>query len=147
MVNNDKRAVMPGGFGAGVGAAVVMMLVMAVLRFTTNTITIPELMEESLIRLTGGRVEAFFINHDSYVPQVAEEDQISKSELFSCRRGRHGRPVRTGRPALKTQANVLKGAPDEAGAIEFIRAGAIETIRRPEMRLHCRHQRLVETTG
>jgi DMSO/TMAO reductase YedYZ molybdopterin-dependent catalytic subunit len=51
-----------GGFGAGVGASLVMMLVMAVLRLTTNTISIPELMEESLIRLTGGRVEAFFIN-------------------------------------------------------------------------------------
>src|SRR5690242_15380608 len=52
----------PGGFGAGVGAAVAMMLVMAVLRLTTNTVSIPELMEESLIRLTGGQVEAFFIN-------------------------------------------------------------------------------------
>ena len=51
-----------GGFGAGVGAALALMLVMAVLRFTTNTVSIPELMEESLIRLTGGRVEAFFIN-------------------------------------------------------------------------------------
>src|SRR6059036_951224 len=51
-----------GGFGAGVGAALVMMLVMAVLRLTTNTVSIPELMEESLIRLTGGRIEAFFIN-------------------------------------------------------------------------------------
>jgi DMSO/TMAO reductase YedYZ molybdopterin-dependent catalytic subunit len=58
-----RRAVpIPGGFGAGVGAALVMMLVMAVLRLTTNTPSIPELMEESLIRLTGGRVEAFFIN-------------------------------------------------------------------------------------
>jgi DMSO/TMAO reductase YedYZ molybdopterin-dependent catalytic subunit len=58
----NKRASIPGGFGAGVGAALVMMLVMAVLRLTTNTISIPELMEESLIRLAGGRVEAFFIN-------------------------------------------------------------------------------------
>src|SRR3954468_24387131 len=51
-----------GGFGAGAGAALVMMLVMAVLRLTTNTISIPELMEESLIRLTGGQIESFFIN-------------------------------------------------------------------------------------
>src|SRR6478609_2460950 len=51
-----------GGFGAGVGAALAMMVVMAVLRLTTNTVSIPELMEESLIRLTGGRIEAFFIN-------------------------------------------------------------------------------------
>jgi DMSO/TMAO reductase YedYZ molybdopterin-dependent catalytic subunit len=39
-----------------------MMIVMALLRFTTNTISIPELMEESLTRLAGGQVEAFFIN-------------------------------------------------------------------------------------
>src|ERR1043165_928238 len=59
---NKKVVIIPGGFGAGVGAAVVMMLVMAVLRFVSNTITIPELMEESLIRLTGGQIESFFIN-------------------------------------------------------------------------------------
>ncbi len=35
-----------GGFGAGVGAAIVMMLVMAVLRFISNTASIPELMED-----------------------------------------------------------------------------------------------------
>src|SRR5438552_1471661 len=65
MVTNTNRraAAIPGGFGAGVGAAVVMMLVMALLRFISNTITIPELMEESLIRLTGGRIESFFINN------------------------------------------------------------------------------------
>jgi len=40
-----------------------MMLVMALLRFTTNTISIPELMENSLIKLTGGQIEAFFINN------------------------------------------------------------------------------------
>src|SRR5215210_918166 len=51
-----------GGFGAGVGSALAMMLVMAVLRLTTNTISIPELMEESLIRLTGGQIESFLIN-------------------------------------------------------------------------------------
>src|SRR4051794_32215578 len=63
MAANTKRGSwISGGFGAGVGAALVMMLVMAVLRFITNTASIPELMEESLIRLTGGRVEAFFIN-------------------------------------------------------------------------------------
>ena len=53
---------LPGGFGAGVGASIAMMLVMAILRFTTNTVSIPELLEESLIRITGGPVEAFFIN-------------------------------------------------------------------------------------
>ena len=47
-----------GGFWAGAGAALVMMLVMAVLRFTSNTVSIPELMEESLIRLTGGQIHA-----------------------------------------------------------------------------------------
>src|SRR3954451_21453279 len=63
MAANTKRGSwISGGFGAGVGAALVMMLVMAVLRFITNTASIPELMEESLIRLTGGRIEAFFIN-------------------------------------------------------------------------------------
>src|SRR5438094_820791 len=51
-----------GGFGAGVGAALVMMLIMAVLRLTTNTVSIPELMEEKLIQLTGGQTESFFIN-------------------------------------------------------------------------------------
>jgi DMSO/TMAO reductase YedYZ molybdopterin-dependent catalytic subunit len=39
-----------------------MMLVMAILRFTSNTISIPELMGGSLIRLTGGKIESFFIN-------------------------------------------------------------------------------------
>ena len=62
MLTNLRKALIPGGFGAGVGAAIAMMLVMALLRFTSNTISVPELMEESLIRLTGGRVEAFFIN-------------------------------------------------------------------------------------
>src|SRR4051812_50218434 len=61
-VTNKSKSFVPGGFGAGVGAAVAMMLVMAVLRLTTNTVSIPELMEESLIRLTGGRIESFFIN-------------------------------------------------------------------------------------
>jgi hypothetical protein len=51
-----------GGFGAGVGAAIVMMIVMAILRFTSNTISIPELMEESLVRLAGGELESYLIN-------------------------------------------------------------------------------------
>jgi DMSO/TMAO reductase YedYZ molybdopterin-dependent catalytic subunit len=38
-----------------------MMAVMALLRLTTNTISIPELMEGSLISLIGGQVESFFI--------------------------------------------------------------------------------------
>src|SRR5437016_6314082 len=62
VMTNKRIAAIPGGFGAGVGAAVVMMLVMAFLRFISNTITIPELMEGSLIRLTGGKIESFFIN-------------------------------------------------------------------------------------
>lgn len=63
MATNDRRtAMIPGGFGAGVLASIAMMVVMAILRFTTNTISIPELMEESVIHLAGGQVEAFFIN-------------------------------------------------------------------------------------
>ena len=58
-----RQAVIRGGFGAGVGAALAMMLVMAVLRFTTNTTSIPELMEDSLVRLTGGQINSFFINN------------------------------------------------------------------------------------
>jgi len=58
-----RRSSIPGGVGAGVGAAIAMMLVMALFRFTTNTISIPELMENSLTHLTGGQVEAFFINN------------------------------------------------------------------------------------
>lgn len=50
-----------GGFGAGVGASVAMMAVMALLRLTTNTISIPELMENRLIDLIGGQIESFFI--------------------------------------------------------------------------------------
>jgi DMSO/TMAO reductase YedYZ molybdopterin-dependent catalytic subunit len=57
-----RRISIPGGFGAGVGASIVMMLVMALLRFTTNTISIPELMEGSLIHLTGGKIESMLIN-------------------------------------------------------------------------------------
>ena len=51
-----------GGFGAGVGASIVMMVVMALLRFTTNTISIPELLENSLVRLAGGELESQIIN-------------------------------------------------------------------------------------
>ncbi|HEX8217861.1 MAG TPA: molybdopterin-dependent oxidoreductase [Chloroflexia bacterium] len=58
-----RKAAIRGGFGAGVGAALGMMLVMAVLRFTTNTTSIPELMEDSLVRLTGGQINSFFINN------------------------------------------------------------------------------------
>ena len=58
----DRQARTPGGFGAGVGAALVMMLVMAVLRFTTNTSSIPELLEKSADRLVGGQLEIFFTN-------------------------------------------------------------------------------------
>ncbi|MDQ3928794.1 MAG: hypothetical protein M3328_06570, partial [Chloroflexota bacterium] len=57
-----KRLGLRGGFGAGVGAAIVMMIVMAILRFTSNTISIPELMEESLVRLAGGELESYLIN-------------------------------------------------------------------------------------
>lgn len=63
MATNDRRTIaVPGGFGAGVLASIAMMVVMGILRFTTNTISIPELMEESVIHLAGGQVEAFFIN-------------------------------------------------------------------------------------
>ena len=58
-----RKAVIRGGFGAGVGAALAMMLVMAVLRFTTNTTSIPELMEDTLVKLTGGETNSFFINN------------------------------------------------------------------------------------
>src|SRR5437868_8145299 len=39
-----------------------MMLVMALLRFTTNTISTPELVKLSLVRLFGAEVELFFTN-------------------------------------------------------------------------------------
>jgi DMSO/TMAO reductase YedYZ molybdopterin-dependent catalytic subunit len=51
-----------GGFGAGVGAAIFMLLVMGLLRFVSNTASIPELMEDGLIQLTGGEINSFFIN-------------------------------------------------------------------------------------
>ena len=57
-----RRVVLAGGFGAGAGAAIVMMLVMAVLRFTTNTASIPEIMEQPLLHLLPGEVESWFIN-------------------------------------------------------------------------------------
>lgn len=58
-----RKAAIHGGFGAGVGAALAMMLVMAVLRFTSNTASIPELMENTLVQLTGGETNSFFINN------------------------------------------------------------------------------------
>ncbi|HKP52920.1 MAG TPA: molybdopterin-dependent oxidoreductase [Chloroflexia bacterium] len=61
MPEKSRLATLRGGFGAGVGAALVMILVMAVLRFTTNTISIPELVEEKLTNLAGGQIESFFI--------------------------------------------------------------------------------------
>ncbi|HUP27495.1 MAG TPA: hypothetical protein VM409_03595, partial [Chloroflexia bacterium] len=61
MLANLRKAYIPGGFGAGVGAAIAMMLVMALLRFTTNTTSIPELMENGLVRLIGGQTESYFI--------------------------------------------------------------------------------------
>src|SRR5947209_8486872 len=61
-VNTRRGGWIRGGFGAGVGASLAMMLVMAVLRLTTNTISIPELMEERLIGLVGGKIESIFIN-------------------------------------------------------------------------------------
>lgn len=63
MDRSISKAAIHKGFGAGVGASIAMMVVMAILRLTTNTISIPELMEESLIRLTGGQIESFFINN------------------------------------------------------------------------------------
>jgi DMSO/TMAO reductase YedYZ molybdopterin-dependent catalytic subunit len=56
-----KADVLRGGFGAGVGAALVMIVVMAVLRLTANVISIPELMEDILTQLAGGELEAFLI--------------------------------------------------------------------------------------
>lgn len=54
--------VLRGGFGAGVGAALVMILVMAILRFTTNTISIPEVMEDGLLRIVPGEIKSGIIN-------------------------------------------------------------------------------------
>ena len=60
--NKSLATHLRGGFGAGVGAALVMLLVMAVLRLTTNTISIPELLEDKLTEWTPGFIESFFIN-------------------------------------------------------------------------------------
>src|SRR4051794_3734101 len=57
-----RRFTIPGGFGAGVGASIAMMLVMGGFRFISNTVSIPELMENSLIHLTGGQIESKLIN-------------------------------------------------------------------------------------
>lgn len=56
-----EAARLRGGFGAGVGAAIVMMVVMAILRFTTNTISIPELMEDGLLGLVPGQTKSDII--------------------------------------------------------------------------------------
>jgi DMSO/TMAO reductase YedYZ molybdopterin-dependent catalytic subunit len=57
-----KKARLSGGFGAGVGAALMMLLVMGLIRFISNTASIPELMEDQLIFWTGGETNSFFIN-------------------------------------------------------------------------------------
>ena len=59
----ERYSRIPGGFGAGVGASLAMMFVMALVRFTSNTVSIPELMEDSLTHLAGGQIESFFINN------------------------------------------------------------------------------------
>lgn len=51
-----------GGFGGGVGAAIAMVLVMAVLRFISNTASVPELMEDGLLRLLDGKTKSNIIN-------------------------------------------------------------------------------------
>lgn len=58
-----KKAAIHGGFGAGVGASLAMMVVMGILRLTTNTTSIPELMEEKLTHLAGGQLESYLINN------------------------------------------------------------------------------------
>jgi hypothetical protein len=59
-LRTDKQARVSSGFGAGVGAALVMMGVMAVLRFTIHAVTIPELIERSLVSVVGDRLVFFF---------------------------------------------------------------------------------------
>ena len=58
-----KGMALRGGFGAGVGAALVMLIVMAVLRLTTNTVSVPELMEDSLLRIVPDKVKSDIINN------------------------------------------------------------------------------------
>ena len=62
MIERLRRVNIPGGLGAGLGAALVMLAVMALLRLTTNTASIPEILEETLIAIAGGQVVSTFIN-------------------------------------------------------------------------------------
>lgn len=65
MVKTETRPAsmkLQGGFGGGVGAAIAMMLVMAVLRFISNTASIPELMEDGLLHLVDGKTKSTIIN-------------------------------------------------------------------------------------
>ncbi len=50
------------GFGAGAGAALIMQVVMLLLRLTTNTHSLPELMEDRLTHLLGGELESSVID-------------------------------------------------------------------------------------
>ena len=61
-IRNPKSEIKAGGFGAGVGAALIMILVMGVLRFISNTPSLPELMEDKLLQQTGGWINSIFIN-------------------------------------------------------------------------------------
>src|SRR3982750_500091 len=89
-------------------------------------------------------VKALLINHDADVAEAAEEDQVAKLELVGFRGHRHGRPIGSRGSTLKVQTNVLKGAPNKAGAIEGFRTRAVETIGRAQMRLHCCQQRSIK---
>ena len=62
MIKRLRRANLPGGLGAGLGAALAMLAVMGVLRLATNTASIPEILEGTLIGIAGGQVVSTFIN-------------------------------------------------------------------------------------
>src|SRR6185369_4189287 len=51
-----------------------------------------------------------------------------------CRRGKRG-PIRSSRPALKIDANVVEGAPDQTGTIKCFRTGCVEAVSCSEVRL------------